>query len=362
MKRMNFFRQGALRNVLNVIIVAVFAIGTTHCSLTQKTQTTNSIKDVLAGQFSWSVSQPLLAATANSLPPSHVNPWIAVKDPSIVRFKGRWHLFSSLRKQNDGKGRIRIGYLSFTEWNDAASAKWHVLKLTDDYHGAPQVFYFEPHRKWYLIYQAADRSRGIPYGPVFSTNDDITNPTAWTLPAPLFTVKPGIKAGLDYWIICDEARAHLFFTTLNGQMWRADTKLSDFPDSGWSDPKVVLQTDIYEASHTYKLVGLGKYLSLIEAQNGSRRYYKAFLADRLDGKWTPLAASKQKPFAAPNNVLNQDSSWTSSYSHGELIRSGIDQSLEVDLENLQFVFQGVSDKDRQGKEYASIPWRLGILK
>ena len=360
LERMRLVRQDTFRRILNVAVV--LAIGTTECSFAQTTQTTNSIEDVLAGNFRWSVSQPLLAVAANRLPPSRGNPWIAVKDPSIVRFEGRWHLFSSLRKQKGGQGRIRIAYLSFAEWKDAPSAKWHVLKLTDDYHGAPQVFYFEPHRKWYLIYQGEDKSRGISYGPVYSTNDDITDPTAWTLPAPLYSVKPGNKAGLDFWIICDEAKAYLFYTTLDGQMWRADTRLSDFPNRGWSDPKVILQADIFEASHIYKLAGLDKYLSLIEAQNGSRRYYKAFLADRLDGKWIPLAASKKKPFAAPNNVLNQDKSWTTSYSHGELIRTGIDQSLEVDPANLQFVFQGVSDNEIRGKGYGSIPWRLGILK
>lgn len=49
--------------------------------------------------------------------------------------------------------------------------------------------------------------------------------------------------------------------------------------------------DLFEASYTYRLQGTGRYLTVVEAQAGSRRYYKAYLADRLDGTWTPLAGT-----------------------------------------------------------------------
>jgi hypothetical protein len=42
-------------------------------------------------------------------------------------------------------------------------------------------------------------------------------------------------------------------------------------------------------------------------------------------------------------------------------RAGNDQRLEVDPDDLRFLFQGVLDKDRKGKVYGQIPWRLGIL-
>ena len=103
----------------------------------------NAIEDLLAGKFHWTVGDPLLATRPENLPPEPAdNPWVAVKDPSIVHHEGRWHLFCSLRKKLGGQGRICIGYLSFTEWKEAPAARWHLLKLTDDYHGAPQIFYF----------------------------------------------------------------------------------------------------------------------------------------------------------------------------------------------------------------------------
>ncbi|QDT37903.1 non-reducing end alpha-L-arabinofuranosidase family hydrolase [Stratiformator vulcanicus] len=313
------------------------------------------------GNFRWSVSEPLLGIEPSKLPPSE-SPWVAVKDSSIVRYDRKWHLFCTIRNTSSEDGRIRIGYISFKDWTEAPTKKWHLLQLTDGYHGAPQIFYFTPHRKWYLIYQAVDESRGLGFGPCFSTNENIDDPAGWTLPEPLYVVPEGEKSGLDFWVICDRQRAHLFFTTLDGRMRRAETLLKDFPDQGWSKPVVALKADIFEASHTYRLKGRDQYLSLIEAQNRGRRYYKAFIANKLDGEWRPLAASREKPFASPVNVVNQRQSWTTSYSHGELIRTGVDEHLEVDPDDLQFLFQGVSDEDRTGKGYGIIPWKLGLLR
>lgn len=329
---------------------------------TAQDHVTDDSQSLATGKFFWHVSDPLLAVDENRLPDGGEHPWIAVKDPSVVRYNNQWHLFCTLRRAKQGDGRIRIGYTSFKDWGDARSADWRVLNLTMGYHGAPQIFYFKPQRKWYLIYQAEDRNRNLKYGPCFSTNDDITAAKTWTLPKPLYVVPDGEKAGLDFWVICDESRAHLFFTTLNGKMWRAETRLEDFPDKGWSPPTIALQADIFEASHTYKLRGQNKFLTVVEAQAQKRRYFKVFTAERLDGKWTPLAASRDKPLVSPINVVNQKSSWATSYSHGEFIRSGHDQLLEVDPSDLQLLFQGASDHEYQKNNYGQIPWRLGLLK
>ncbi|GAA4463652.1 non-reducing end alpha-L-arabinofuranosidase family hydrolase [Novipirellula rosea] len=315
-----------------------------------------------SGDFRWRVSPPLIAVDPARLPKSSQHPWLALKDPSIVRHQGRWHLFCTLRKAKQGDGRIRIGYASFVDWADASDADWSVLDLTMGYHGAPQIFYFQPHQKWYLIYQASDETRNLKYGPCYSTNDDISKPERWTRPEPLYVVKEGAKAGLDYWLICDEQKAHLFFTTLNGQMWRAETAKHNFPNHGWTDPKVVLQADIFEASHTYKLKGQNRFLTIVEAQAGKRRYFKAFTADALDGQWTPLAASRDQPFVSPKNVVNQNESWATSYSHGELIRDGSSETMEIDPAELRLLFQGANDPEYQSGNYGQIPWRLGLLE
>jgi hypothetical protein len=266
-------------------------------------------------------------------------------------------LFCTIRSQ---KRTHQVEYLSFADWKDADRAPRHILKLSDGYFCAPQVFYFTPHRKWYLICQVAEPSRKPSLQPAWSTTTTLGEPDSWSKPTLLFAEPPKVQRWIDFWIICDDAKAHLFFTSLDGQMWRAETKLGDFP-GGWSQPRVVLRGDIFEASHTYRLKGLEKYLTLVEAQAEGRRYYKAYLADRLDGEWTPLAATREQPFAGPVNARDAGAHWTDSFSHGELLRAGCDEKLEVDPANLRLLFQGVSDPERAGKKYGEIPWRLGIL-
>jgi hypothetical protein len=190
----------------------------------------------------------------------------------------------------------------------------------------------------------------------------LAQPDGWTKPRLIFATQPAnVRAWIDFWVICDETKAHLFFTSNNGLMWRAETLLQDFP-TGWSQPKVVLKGDIFEASHTYRLRGLNKFLTVIEAQGAGRRYYKAYLADRLDDEWLPIAGTMEKPFAGLVNVRDQENHWTDSISHGELLRAGYDERLEVDPANLTFLFQGVSDREMAGKKYGDIPWRLGLLE
>jgi len=318
----------------------------------QSGQTDQAVSQLLAGNFRWSISQPLVAPVERPDDPCR-----SIKDPSIVFYQGQWHLFCTIRSQNRTH---QIEYLSFTDWNDANSAERHILKMHSGYFCAPQVFYFTPHKKWYLICQASDKSWQPEYQPAYLTTTDIADPNSWTPLTPLGAKQADGKTGLDFWIICDETKAHLFFTTLDGRMWREDTRIEDFP-TGWSEASLAITGDIFEASHTYKLKGLNKYITLVEAQGGHGwRYYKAYLADQLDGKWTPLADTKDKAFASMANTQATGPRWTDNISHGELLRAGYDQILEVDPANLRFLFQGVS-KDKEGTSYGEIPWRLGIL-
>lgn len=306
------------------------------------------------GEFAWTSSGPVIGPARREDDPCH-----AIKDPTVVFAEGKWHLFCTIRSQ---KRTHQIEYLSFADWKDARHAERHVLKIVDGYFCAPQVFYFRPHKKWYLVFQTSDPTKQ-QLRPAFSTTDTLSDPQSWSPSRLMIDHQPrGTPRWIDFWVICDEAKAHLFFTSLDGKMWRCETPLAEFP-LGWNEPRVVLEGDIFEASHTYKIKGQEKYLTVVEAQGtGGRRYYKAYTAGRLDGEWKPLADSAEKPFASPKNVIQPEGKWTDSFSHGELLRSGIDERLEVDPANLKFLYQGVSDADRAGKAYGEIPWRLGLLK
>jgi hypothetical protein len=104
-----------------------------------------------------------------------------------------------------------------------------------------------------------------------------------------------------------------------------------------------------------------KYLTIVE-ENG-KRYYKAYLADALDGNWTPLADKAERPFAGWINIRPAKGvePWTDNVSHGELVREGIDQTMMIDPADLRFVFQGMLEEDKSGRGYGQFPWRIGML-
>ncbi len=306
----------------------------------------------------WEYTAPLISPEKRAEEPS-----LSQKDPSVVFHGGRWHVFMTVKLP----GRTATEYCSFDKWENADRAPRTILKISDSkYFCAPQVFYFAPHKKWYLVYQmgvpgTAKKMMWVAY----STTENIADPASWTKAQPILDggdKDPRVVGGLDYWIICDDRRAYLFFTSLNGKLWRMWTDLKDFP-KGFDHCELALEARIFEASHTYKLKGLDRYLTIVE-ENG-RRYYKAYLADRLDGPWTPVADTEQKPFAGAANIRPAKgvAPWTDNVSHGELIREGVDQTMTVDPANLRFVFQGVLEQDKQkvGNNYGKFPWRIGIL-
>jgi hypothetical protein len=302
----------------------------------------------------WQYSQPLISPEPREHERSR-----AQKDPTVVFFEGQWHVFMTVKLPN----RSAIETCSFRDWNQADRAKRTLLKISDsDYFCAPQVFYFAPQKKWYLIYQMGVPGQRMMWV-AFSTTTDINDPTSWTRAAPILdggADDPRQVGGLDYWIICDERRAYLFLTSLNGKMWRLWTTLDEFP-SGFRDCQVALEAKVFEASHTYRLKGRRQFLTIIEEDG--QRYYKAYLADRLDGPWRPLADTARHPFAGWTNIRPAPgvAAWTDNISHGELLREGYDQTLTVDPDQLRFLFQGMLQKDKSGRGYGQFSWRLGIL-
>lgn len=308
------------------------------------------------GGFAWQTGPAVQSPASRA-----ADPCFSVKDPTVVRFGDRWHLFTTIRSE---KRTHQIEYSSFADWPEADRATRKILGFNSGYFCAPQVFYFTPHQRWYLLHQASDTNRAVALQPAFSTNTKIEDSAGWSAPQFLYDAHPRTVPGwIDFWIICDDAKAHLFFTSNNGLMWRAETTLDRFP-KGWSDPQVVLRDDLFEASHTYRLRGVEspRYLTVVEAQAGVRRYYKAYTSDRLDGSWKPLAGTKDRPFAGSANVSFSCPTWAESISHGELLRAGFDEHLEVDPSHLRFLFQGALDSEMSGRPYGRIPWRLGLLE
>jgi endo-1,4-beta-xylanase len=311
----------------------------------------------LPTSFSWTSTGPIIAPVSDA---SH--DLVAIKDPTVVFHNGRWHVYASSVSSSGVYGLV---YLSFTDFSEAASGTFYYMDQTpgfDTYVAAPQLFYFEPQDRWYLVFQSGP--------PMYSTNDDPANPANWTRPAPFFSSEPAIVTNnggwLDFWVICDDVDCYLFFSNDHGRWYRSVTGLADFPN-GFSEPVVVMEDEeagrLFEACNVYKIQGTKQYLALIEAFDATSnwdRYFRSWTADSLDGPWTPLADSGSAPFAGSSNVSFDGAAWTSSISHGELIRAGYDQTLTIDPCDLRFLYQG-HDPAAAGGDYNDIPWRLGLL-
>ena len=118
---------------------------------------------------------------------------------------------------------------------------------------------------------------------------------------------------------------------------------------------------VQDASYVERFASLGVDPDKLHV-TGMMKFDTAEVADRLDGQWIPLAAEKDVSFASMLNVEQPHARWTDVISHGELLRAGYDEKLQVDGDNLRLLFQGVLNRRRTGKNYGQIPWRLGILE
>ena len=267
----------------------------------------------------------------------------AVKDPSIVFYGGRWHLFYTAR----GNQKYSLGYVSAPKLGELNAAPRHSLARLSggaSTFAAPQVFYFRPARQWYLIYQTTASN----YQPVFSHTATIDQPDSWSAPEPL-AAKQEKDKWIDFWVICDDRLAWLFYTRNQREVYAMTTTLNDFPH-GFGNPRKVF-AGVHEAVHIYR--DRTAYAMLFETSGeGGWRHYGLAQSAQLAGPWT-LTSSE---FAS-----QIDNGWSRDVSHGELIRSGYDEKLEANLKKAQFLIQGMPPAEHKG-DYPSLPWRLGLIR
>jgi endo-1,4-beta-xylanase len=311
----------------------------------------------LPSSFRWSSSGVLIGPKSDA---SHNI--VAVKDPTVVRYNNKWHVFASTA---NSAGGYNMMYTGFADWSQASSASQYYLDrsaIGPGYRAAPQVFWFAPQNRWYLVYQT-----GVPS---YSTTTDIERPETWSAPRNFQSSMPDIIRGnigngywVDFWVICDTLNCYLFSSDDNGHLYRAQTTVANFPN-GFTNTVMVLQDSnkyaLWEASNIYKIKGTNTYLLLVEAiGSDGKRYFRSWTANGITGSWTPLAATESNPFARANNVTFPSGAWTGDISHGEMIRSGIDQTMEIDPCRLQYLYQGKNPS--AGGDYNLLPYRLGLL-
>jgi len=294
----------------------------------------------------WELGAPIL-----SQGPAGSFDEVAVKDPSIVFYEGKWHLFYTARS----KMEYTTGYVSAEKLTELQSAPRHELMMIRGkgrYGCAPQVFYFQPQRKWYLVFQNRDAN----YQPAYSTTATISKPDTWSAPKPLIRKDEKAK-WIDFWVIGDQTKAHLFYTQGHRSVIVRSTSLEKFPD-GWGKGKEVLR-DVHEAVHIYKAKSRDEYHMIYELNQGGVRSFGIATAEHLEGPWKKVtdkyATGEQlKPAVSVTR-------WTKMVSHGELLRSGNDERMEYDPKGCRWLIQGLMKKDAN-VSYPSLPWKLGIIR
>lgn len=338
----------------------------------------NTLPGLLGKPLRWK-STGVLVAPQND--PTHF--LYSVKDPTIFRYQDKWHVYATAfmvsgpeaaelqnaganqpaqGQQRGGRGGWSMVYLSFADWKDAPNARLFYMDTVPGFGGykcAPEVFYFAPHKKWYFVFQTQP--------PAYCTSETPDDPKSWSAPQPFFAQgTPLPRLPIDYHCIGDGEHMYLFFTGDDGNFYRSRTPYAEFPE-GFSNPVIAMRgtrATVFEASFTYRIKGTEKYLTCVEALSPTR-FYRAYIADRLDGEWHPVAGldTFDQPFAGSSNMTFEKGvePWTGQVSHGEMVRDSNDERMVLDPENLLFLYQGISNADNRG-DYGRLPYRLGLLR
>ena len=110
-----------------------------------------------------------------------MEPERAVKDPAIVYYGGKWHLFVTYKC----RGHTAMEYVGFDKWENADKSPRTILMISDSkYYCGPEVFYFRPQKKWSFVYQMSGpglKKLWVAY----STTTNIADPTSWTKAQPM---------------------------------------------------------------------------------------------------------------------------------------------------------------------------------
>ena len=270
--------------------------------------------------------------------------YYGAKDPTIVYYDGKYHVFYTGANQGGGWQMLYTSASTISGLKNAP--RTYMSKIGEAYFCAPEVFYYEPHKLWYLVYQDGT------YGAAYATTTNIADPNSWSGPKSF-----GISGnmGWDYFIICDDHYAYMYNTPDDGsgKLYLRKTTLENFP-KGWSAPEVALN-DTFEGAEVYKSLADGQYYLLIEDMKDGR-YYELWTSSSAGGPWKQVS----EKWAWRGNLRYNADKWTTNVSHGELIRAGYNQKLEInDINKVDLLIQGTNDLSGP---YQQITWDLGIIR
>ncbi len=333
----------------------------------------------------WTTSKPLFTSRVD-----HPLDNIAVKDPSIVFYNGNYHLFytaKSVQKTDNGFNyEIGTAYTSAPTLEELNNAKrYSINSIVNDSVVAPQIFYFEPHNLWYLIAHTWIDGDHHNLEPIYMTNPDIEDIHGWSKVKKLDTEKSEKEFWIDFWVICDDQDAYLFYTNQIGSLLQMKTSLDNFPFGFKKKEARIALTEtgnkdgvnwkMFEAAHVYYVKKENKYIALLEGAydhpiregdiDSRNRFIFAMTSDSLNGRWTRIENSNNDFLADAQHIYNEDGSHAelTQVSHPELIRAGYNQKLEIEDFKLCLMYQSFDGTEIPDTyHYNELPWALFIMK
>lgn len=182
-----------MKSVLLVLAAAILAAARSVAS--QQPRYPLAVRNnTLPSSFKWT-STPALV-----YPKNDTRAIAGIKDPSIILVNGTYHVFASTAKNESPS--YSLVYFNFTSFDEAGSATFNYLDqsgIGTGYRAAPKVFYFEPQKLWYLIFQNNNAA--------YSTNPNISDPLGWSTPTNFYNGTPAIIDKYlpgGYWVVSED--------------------------------------------------------------------------------------------------------------------------------------------------------------
>jgi hypothetical protein len=154
MRRVFIMKIYSMINVCVLICVDILITITSPAIQAQSTETDTvkleTVKSPFGLPLQWTSTGILVSPV-----PDETHKIASVKDPTIVRYNDLWHIYTTVF--DSLVNSWSMVYLNFKNWADAPKAKLTFIDINPDligYHCAPNLFYFRPHKKWYLIFQS----------------------------------------------------------------------------------------------------------------------------------------------------------------------------------------------------------------